>query len=119
MALVPKLWAIRMLVRPGSEFADMVASMDPDMHAFVMATEFWRPEYRNLKFVGLGHKLAYKLGGVVFPKKKTANVPEGQGNSMNARRAGPMRSVEIVGREVLDKIEIWGMDTTEFEPKFP
>jgi hypothetical protein len=119
VTLVPKLWAIRMLVRPGSEFADMVSSMDPEMHAFVMATEFWRPEYRNLKYIGMGDKLAYKLGGVVFPPKIAANIPAGQENSMNAKRAGPMRKIEVVGRETLEKIEIWGMDTVEFDPSFP
>ncbi|KAH5344333.1 hypothetical protein HBI49_222860 [Parastagonospora nodorum] len=119
MTLVPKLWALRMLVRPGTEFADMVASLDPEMHAFVMATEFWRPEYRNLKYIGLGDKLVYKLGGVVFPPKNAANVPEGRENSINARSAGPMRRMTIVGKEELDKIEIWGLDTDEFDPKYP
>jgi hypothetical protein len=119
VTLVPKLWAIRMLVRPGTEFGDMVASMDAEMHAFVMATEFWRPEYRNVKYVGLGDKLVYKLGGVVFPPKNAPPIPEGQENSMNAKRAGPIRRIEVVSRESVKWIEIWGLDTTEFDPKFP
>jgi hypothetical protein len=119
VSLVPKLWAIRMLVRPGSEFADMIASMDPEMHAFVMATEMWRPEYRNLKYLGMGDKLVYKLGAVVFPPKNAPPIPEGQANSLNAKRAGPMRRIELVDRATLNKIEIWGMDTMEFDPKFP
>jgi hypothetical protein len=119
VTLVPKLWAIRMLVRPGTEFGDMVASMDADMHAFVMATEFWRPEYRNVKYIGLGDKLVYRLGGVVFPPKNAPPIPEGQENSMNAKRAGPMRRIEVVSRESVKWIEIWGLDTTEFDPKFP
>lgn len=117
--LVPKLWAIRMLVRPGTEFAETVASMDPEMHAFVMATEFWRPEYKNVKYVGLGEKLVYKLGGVIFPPKNATPVPNGQENSMNAKRAGPVRKIELVSRESVNWIDIWGMDTTEFDPKFP
>ncbi|KAH7380522.1 hypothetical protein DE146DRAFT_302464 [Phaeosphaeria sp. MPI-PUGE-AT-0046c] len=117
--LVPKLWAIRMLVRPGTEFAETVASMDPEMHAFVMATEFWRPEYRNVKYVGLGDKLVYKLGGVIFPPKNAPPVPNGQENSMNAKRAGPVRKIELMTREKVNWIDIWGLDTTEFDPKFP
>lgn len=117
--LVPKLWAIRMLVRPGTEFAETVASMDPEMHAFVMATEFWRPEYRNVKYVGLGDKLVYKLGGVIFPPKNAPAVPDGQENSMNAKRAGPVRKIELVARETVKWIDIWGLDTTEFDPEFP
>jgi hypothetical protein len=119
MTLVPKLWAIRMLVRPGTEFADMIASMDWEMHAFVMATEMWRPEYRNLKYIGLGDKLIFKLGEVVFPPKNATPISPGQTNSINARKAGPMRRLELVSREALSKIEIWSMDTMEFDPKFP
>jgi hypothetical protein len=119
MTLVPNLWALRMLVRPGTEFADMIASMDWEMHAFVMATEMWRPEYRSLKYIGMGDKLIFKLGEVVFPPANAPTIPEGQSNSMNAKRAGPMRRVELMSREALSKIEIWGMDTMEFDPKFP
>ncbi|KAF2821965.1 hypothetical protein CC86DRAFT_330608 [Ophiobolus disseminans] len=119
ISFTPKLWALRMLVCPGSEFADIIANIDPEMHAFVMATEFWRPEYRNVKYIGLGDKLVYKLGGVVFPPKGAPPIPEGHENSMNAKRAGPMRRIEIVSRESVNWIEIWGLDTTEFDPKFP
>ncbi|KAL5114006.1 hypothetical protein ACEQ8H_008111 [Pleosporales sp. CAS-2024a] len=118
VALVPKLWAIRMLLRPGTEFADIIASMEPEMHGFVVATEFWRPQYKNVKYVGLGDKLVYKLGGVVFPKNAAA-IPPGQENSLNAKRAGPMRTLQIADQEEMDKIEIWKMDTTEFDPRFP
>jgi hypothetical protein len=119
IALCPKLWAIRMLVRPGSELAETVAAMDPEMHGFALATEFWRPEYRNVKYVGLGDKLVYKLGGITFPPKNAPPIPEGQQNSMNAKRAGPMRRIEVLDRDKVKWIEIWGLDTTEFDPKFP
>tara|TARA_R110002003_G_scaffold61_2_gene5518 strand:- start:25586 stop:27160 length:1575 start_codon:yes stop_codon:yes gene_type:complete len=119
IALCPKLWAIRMLVRPGSELAETVAAMDPEMHGFALATEFWRPEYRNVKYVGLGDKLVYKLGGITFPPKNAPPIPEGQQNSMNAKRAGPMRRIEVLDRDMVKWIEIWGLDTTEFDPKFP
>jgi hypothetical protein len=117
--LVPNLWAIRMLVRPGTEFAEMIASMDPEMHAFVMATEFWKPEYRNVKYIGLGDTLIYKLGDVVFPPKNAQSMPDGPKNSMNARKAGPARRIEVVDRESVNWIQIWGMDTMDFDPNFP
>ncbi|KAH7091951.1 hypothetical protein FB567DRAFT_227191 [Paraphoma chrysanthemicola] len=119
IAFCPKLWAIRMLVRPGSEFAETISSMDPEMHAFALATEFWRPEYRNVKYVGLGENIVYKLGGVVFPPKNAPPVPEGQEKTINAKMAGPKRRIEILDREKVKWIEIWGLDTTEFDPKFP
>jgi hypothetical protein len=117
MNMVPKLWAIRMLVRPGSELADKIDATE-DMHAFAVATEFWRPEYKNIRYFGLGDKLVYKLGGVIMPQKNV-EIPKGQENSLNAKRAGPVRHVERVTRESVKWIEIWGMDSTEFEVTFP
>ncbi|KAH7402939.1 hypothetical protein BKA66DRAFT_404599 [Pyrenochaeta sp. MPI-SDFR-AT-0127] len=119
LAMVPKLWAVRMLVRPGSEFAETIEMMGNDMHAFAIATEFWRPEYRNLRYIGLGDRLVFKLGGVYFPSKTRESLPDGQENSMNAKRMGPIRRVERVSRESVKHVEIWGLDTTEFEAKFP
>ncbi|KAF1995561.1 hypothetical protein P154DRAFT_556731 [Amniculicola lignicola CBS 123094] len=118
IALVPKLWAMRILARPGSDMASQLNSMDTDMHVFALATELWKPEYRNLKYVGLGDKVVFRLGGVVMPKK-TAEVPQGQENSMNARRMGPMRRLVRVGWEEVRHVEIWGLDSTEFEAGFP
>ncbi|KAF1937488.1 hypothetical protein EJ02DRAFT_55076 [Clathrospora elynae] len=119
VALMPKLWAIRFLIRPNSEFCDKMDSMDPEMHVFALATESWRPEYKNLKYLGLGDDMVFKLGGVYFPPKGRNKIPEGQENSMNAKRAGPIRRVELVSRDSVRHVEIWGMDSTEFDPTFP
>jgi hypothetical protein len=121
VALVPKLWVLRMLVEPGSSFAEHVATMDADMHGLLMATEFWKPEYLGLKYVGFGD-FVYKLGEVVFPstkRKGKAVAREGEENSMNARMAGPMRRVKAVSRESVAWIELWGMDSGVFETGFP
>ncbi|KAJ8113585.1 hypothetical protein OPT61_g4308 [Boeremia exigua] len=75
----------------------------------------WRPEYRNIQYVGLGDRLVYKLGHVIFPPKDAPAIPKGQENSLNAKRAGPVRHIERVSRESVKWIEIWGLDTTEFE----
>lgn len=117
LALVPNLWALRFLIRPGSELAEKIAGMDADMHQFVLATELWRPEHARLKYIGMGD-MVWRLGETVWPKGKKA-VPEGQENSMNARRAGPVRRIERVELESVKWIEIWGMDSVEFETKFP
>ncbi|KAF1833404.1 hypothetical protein BDW02DRAFT_570073 [Decorospora gaudefroyi] len=121
LSLMPKLWALRLLLRPGSEPFDRMNAVDPEMHLFAIATEFWRPEYKNLKYLGLGDDMVFKLGGVYFPpsKDKGTTIPEGQENSMSAKRAGPIRKVELVTRESVKHVEIWGMDTTEFDPAFP
>jgi hypothetical protein len=119
-ALVPKLWAVRFLFRPSSDTSDPTDDgTDADMHAFAIGTEFWRPEYKNIKYVGFGDNVIFKLGGVHFPHNNKHPIPNGQDNSMNAKRAGPIRKVELVKREDVNHIELWGMDTTEFDPTFP
>ncbi|KAF1927525.1 uncharacterized protein M421DRAFT_101516 [Didymella exigua CBS 183.55] len=117
MNLVPKLWAIRILIRPGSELADKVDATK-DMHAFAIATEMWRPEYKNVQYLGMGERLVYKLGKVTYPPKGSPEIPRGQQNSLNAKRAGPVRHVERVSRDSVKWIDIWGMDSTEFEVPF-
>jgi hypothetical protein len=117
MSLVPKLWAIRVLIRPGSELADKVDATE-DMHTFAIGTEMWRPEYKNVRYFGMGDRLVYKLGKVIYPPKGSPEIPKGQENSMNARRAGPVRQIERVSRESVKWIDIWGMDSTEFEVPF-
>ncbi|KAL1601211.1 hypothetical protein SLS59_005363 [Nothophoma quercina] len=117
MTLVPKLWAVRILVRPGTELAEKIDQTE-DMHAFAIATEMWRPEYKNVKYIGMGERLVYKLGRVIYPQSGGPEIPKGQGNSINAKRAGPVRHVERVSRESVKWIEIWGMDSTEFEVDF-
>jgi len=117
LALVPKLWAMRSLVAPGSEVAEKMYSVDSDMHMFALATELWRPAYKSLKYFGIGDQV-FKLGDVVFPPKGRSNVPEGQERTMNAKRAGPMRKIEVVERKSVEWIEIWGMDNPEFDVRF-
>ncbi|KAF2451974.1 hypothetical protein P171DRAFT_426386 [Karstenula rhodostoma CBS 690.94] len=127
-SLTPNLWAIRILIPPGSLFQARTDVMDIEMHQFALATEMWRPQYRTLRYVGFGN-MAFKLGDVVWPKGKgKARAQEhaqngsafgGRGGSMIELRNGPMRRLEMVDTKSLDWIEIWGMDTTEFEAKFP
>ncbi|KAF2789179.1 hypothetical protein K505DRAFT_365823 [Melanomma pulvis-pyrius CBS 109.77] len=120
LSLVPKLYALRILIRAGSEFAEKVDSMDVEMHQFALATELWQPEYMNLRYFGMGNKIVFKLGAVVYPPKgKGTNIPPGQEKSMNARRLGPMRKMERVEWADVQHVEIWGMDNTDFDPAFP
>ena len=116
LVLVPRLWAIRLLVRPGSELADKLDATE-GVHAVALATELWRPEYRRVRYFGIGDRLVFKLGRVIFPPKGSGGgeVTPGQENSLNAKRAGPVRVIEQVSRESVKGVEIWGMDTAEFE----
>lgn len=118
ISLIPKVWAMRILVRSGSELAEKVESIGPEMHEFILSTELWRPEYSGLKYIGFGNKLAWKLGQVKFPSQEN-NPVNGQHNTLNAKIAGPYRILQRLEREDLKHIEIWGMDSTEFEATFP
>ncbi|KAF2743392.1 hypothetical protein M011DRAFT_410582 [Sporormia fimetaria CBS 119925] len=119
-SFVPKLFALRLLVRTGSDLAHKIDSMESDMHEFALATELWKPDYKNLKYFGLGDKLIFKCGEVVYPKKGAETpVPPGQENSLNARRHGPIRRLTRVEWEDVKHVEIWGLDTQEFDSKFP
>ncbi|KAJ4305713.1 hypothetical protein N0V90_001244 [Kalmusia sp. IMI 367209] len=125
VSLVPNLWAIRLLVPPGSSLQIQIDTMDIEMHKFALATEMWRPEYDRLKYVGLGNK-AFKLGGVVWPKGKVGAEANGEqkelpfsGRGVASLRRGPIRMMELIDPARLSWIEIWGMDSLEFEAKFP
>ncbi|KAE8849549.1 hypothetical protein PTNB73_10490 [Pyrenophora teres f. teres] len=118
MVCLPKLRAIRLLLRPGHETDNRLDINDPDLHMFAIATEFWKPEYKNLEYIGIGDDLVFKLGGIYFPPKKDV-VTNGNENSIMAKRTGPIRNVEQVTRESVKHVEIWGLDTTEFDPAFP
>ncbi|KAI4674860.1 uncharacterized protein J4E84_010301 [Alternaria hordeiaustralica] len=118
-ALVPKLWAVRFLFRPSSDTSEAPYQIqDAEMHAFAIGTEFWRPEYKNVKYVGYGDSIVLKLGDVYYPSNKDS-TPSSHDNSLNAKRAGPIRKVTVVKREDVNHIEIWGKDTTEFDPLNP
>lgn len=118
-ALIPKLWAIRFLVRPNTDPNEKPDMMDPDTHAFALGTEFWRPEYKNVKYIGFGEDLVFKLGGVYFPPNSKESGNGVEDKSVKAKLAGPIRKFEIVRKESVKHVEIWGMDTTEFDPELP
>lgn len=101
MPFAPHLFALRILVRPGSELWEEIESMDDEMHAFVISQELWKPEYKNLKWLGMAD-LVFELGTVVSMGKKRAK-PDGEPR--------PMRIVKQVPREMVKDIEIWSMDS--------
>lgn len=117
ISLVPKLWAIRFLIRPGSELAEKMESIE-EMQQFLLGTEFWKPEYKNLKYLGFGDHLVYRLGEVTYPPKSIGQTPGLEG-SMNGRITGPYRELIKLDRKDVQHVEIWGMDSGEFDPKFP
>ena len=99
----PHLFALRILVRPSSELWEKIESMDDEMHAFVISQELWKPEYKNLKWLGMAD-LVFELGTVVSMGKKRVK-PDGEPRLM--------RIVKQVPREMVKDIEIWSMDSLD------
>ncbi|KAF2759131.1 hypothetical protein EJ05DRAFT_485199 [Pseudovirgaria hyperparasitica] len=94
----PKVWAYRALIKPNSELQEKMHGMDPQDLEILVSYEFWRPEYRNLKFLGMGCT-PYKLGSV-------GKHPNGSGKFL--------RHCESLTWAQVSHIEIWGMDNTGF-----
>ncbi|PVI00891.1 hypothetical protein DM02DRAFT_614049 [Periconia macrospinosa] len=112
LKLCPKIVALRILFRfdpavppENHEFAD------EEVQTFMLSSELWRPEYMGLKYLGVGYN-TWKLGKTVIPRK-TVRTPSGE-----MQKLGPFRNIELVDRKKVDHIEIWGMDSCEFEAKF-
>jgi hypothetical protein len=101
VACAPKLFAMRMLVRPGSELCEKFESVEIEMHQVAMGQEYWRPEYKNLKYVGIGD-LVFQLG---------ATVNMGQKRLKPGGDVRYMRVIKEVGREAVKDIEIWERDS--------
>jgi len=97
----PNIYAMRMLVRPGSELWEKLESEEPEMHQLVMGQEMWRPEYKNLKYIAFGD-LIFELGAIVSLGKKRAK-PDGD--------VRYMRVVTPISRDKVQHIEIWGRDS--------
>lgn len=119
IALVPKLFALRILIRPGSELAEKMDSIE-ELQQILLGTEFWKPEYKNLKYVGFGDQLVYRLGEVTYLSNGKGQMPGTEGSLKgNGRRGGPYRELIKLERQDVQHVEIWGMDSVEFDPKFP
>ncbi|KAF1962072.1 hypothetical protein CC80DRAFT_400723 [Byssothecium circinans] len=116
IALCPNLWAIRILVEPGSPLAEQVVRFGSDMHSFMLARELWKPEYMGLKYFGMG-EIVFKLGGVV--RTSVGGTDGGGGEKeINGKKMGPIRWIQRVDRAEVEGIEIWGLDTVEFDARF-
>ncbi|OCK85680.1 hypothetical protein K432DRAFT_286364 [Lepidopterella palustris CBS 459.81] len=103
MAHAPKIYAIRILVRPGSEFYEKFESIDDEMHEFAISQETWRPEYKNLKWLGVSD-MVFQLGAVMNLGTKRAKAG---GEPL------PMRIVKRVPKDTVKDIEIWKMNSLD------
>ncbi|CAI6332620.1 unnamed protein product [Periconia digitata] len=108
----PKLFALRLLFRRDSDsMENSIDDVDDDVQKFMLSSELWRPEYKNLKYLGVAHYV-WKIGSAIMPRK-TVQAPNGE-----MQKVGPFRSIELADRKAVEGVEIWSMDSTAFVAKF-
>jgi len=104
----PNLYAVRILVERESELWDRLQGMPDEMHVLPLRLELWRPQYRNVRWIGLADRY-FEVGGLV------ENEMEWEGTEWEAAGVKPryVREVRAVGWERVMGVEVWGMDTRE------
>lgn len=107
MPNAPKLWVYRALMDRTGELQQTIQNADPEMVTLLIAYEFWRPEYKNLKIMSNGCQV-YRLGGIGrHPNGKFSGRPD----QMGANGTRFLRHVERCSFDEVKHIEIFGMDT--------
>ena len=99
LPLAKKLYAVRLLADPNTEFSLGMHEIEDKFHIMAMGRELWKSEYRQLRWMGIGNRI-YELGGV---KDSTDN----QGSRVRSRE---MRAVTW---DDVKHLGIWGYDTLE------
>ncbi|KAF2425334.1 hypothetical protein EJ08DRAFT_594529 [Tothia fuscella] len=92
--LAPRMHAIRVLIRPDMPVYHTVADIAPEMYCFAIGLETWRPEYRNLRWVGIGSQY-FELGGI-YREGTTFK------RRVHKRTWDEIKHVEIFGMDTFD-----------------
>lgn len=101
--LMPKLYAIRILVGQEDSHMEQLLAFDNGIHETMLGYELWRPEYRNLRYLGLGD-LVFECGKIGH----NDNAAE-----ENGAKHRLTRQIKRVSRDQVKNIEIWGMDSLD------
>ncbi|KAF2087242.1 hypothetical protein K490DRAFT_73674 [Saccharata proteae CBS 121410] len=104
MIHLPKLWALRILVRAPRHEIELMESISNDLHETVIGFELSRPEWKNLRWLGLGN-MVFRCGGL-------QEGPSGLDLDGNGGERGDLlRVVRRVEVPMTELPEIWAMDT--------
>lgn len=101
--LMPKLYAIRILMDPEDNEVEHFAALDDSVHEALLGHELWRPEYKNLQYIGLGD-FVFECGKIIHSDSKAME---------KGSKPVLLRHVKRVPKEEAKKIEIWGMDSLD------
>ncbi|EON63994.1 hypothetical protein W97_03224 [Coniosporium apollinis CBS 100218] len=101
--LMPKLYAVRILIGLEDNEVEHFAALDDSVHEALLGHELWRPEYKNLQYIGLGD-FVFECGKIIHSDSKATE---------KGSKPVLLRQVKRVPKEEAKKIEIWGMDSLD------
>ncbi|KAL1649172.1 hypothetical protein SLS58_001746 [Diplodia intermedia] len=110
---LPRLWALRILIRATTQELELMQSISGNLHEQVIAFELRRKEWDRLKWLGIGD-MVFLCGGVrEVPGGAAANTPKSPADPTMGEDLGVRRIVKKVDREAVKDVEIWKMDSLD------
>lgn len=110
MKHMPKLFALRILIRATTQEMELMQSISANLHEQVISFELRRREWNGLKYLGIGD-MVFQCGGV--REVPGAATPKSPMDPTMGEELGVRRIVKKIGREVVKDVEIWKMDSLE------
>ncbi|KAB2573807.1 hypothetical protein DBV05_g7521 [Lasiodiplodia theobromae] len=110
---LPRLWALRILIRATTQELELMQSISGNLHEQVISFELRRREWDHLKWLGIGD-MVFLCGGVrEVPGGPPANTPKSPADPTMGEELGVRRIVKKVGKEAVKDVEIWKMDSLD------
>ncbi|EOD44209.1 hypothetical protein UCRNP2_9086 [Neofusicoccum parvum UCRNP2] len=107
---LPRLWALRILIRATTQELELMQSISGNLHEQVISFELRRREWDRLKYLGIGD-MVFQCGGV--REVPGAGTPKSPMDPTTGEELGVRRIVKKVDREAVNHVEIWKMDCLE------
>ncbi|KAF1986461.1 hypothetical protein K402DRAFT_332883 [Aulographum hederae CBS 113979] len=112
MAAGPKLWAIKLLMKPVGPLYEVMQEAGEENHRKVLSYEFCKNMYRRLKWFGMAGMI-FEVGGLVEVERKTPMPTPGSGSGSGEAEASAGANAAGTGEEGIDIGE--KMDTSTVE----
>lgn len=110
LKFLPRLWALRILIRATTQELELMQSISGNLHEQVISFELRRKEWNGLKYLGIGD-MVFECGGV--REVPGASTPKSPADPTTGEELGVRRIVKKVDRSEVKDVEIWKMDTLD------
>ncbi|EKG20863.1 hypothetical protein MPH_01846 [Macrophomina phaseolina MS6] len=107
---LPRLWALRILIRATTQELELMQSISGNLHEQVISFELRRKEWDGLKYLGIGD-MVFLCGGV--REVPGASTPKSPVDPTMGEELGVRRIVKKVDKEAVKDVEIWKMDSMD------